>query len=124
MVFSMLLSNKILNIFRSFIVQTMEFGAVTSDSEILIDFVVRFEKLGSMARLDGVGLDEVGVDNVEKNNVVVAFVGCDGESAGLIGEQLSLGFGDCHEYHVGFVVLWSLLGFFHGVDGIGRGAGT
>ena len=76
-----------------------------------------------MARLDGIGLDEVCVDNVEQNNVVVSSVGRDGETAGLVGEQLSLGFGDCHEHHVGFVILWSLFWFLHGVDNIWRGNG-
>ena len=57
----------------------MEFWLVPSDLEVLIDFVVCLEKFGLVARLDGVGLDEVGINNIEKHNVVVAFVGCEGK---------------------------------------------
>ena len=101
----------------------MEFGAVPADAEVLVYFFVGLEDLGSVTGFDGVGLDKVCVDNVEKNNVIVAFVGCDRKPAGLISEELSVGLGDCHEYHVGFVVAGSLLGFFHGVDGVRKGVG-
>ncbi len=72
----------------------MEFRTVPLDAEVFVDIVVRLEKLRPMARLDGIGLDEVCVDNIEQNNVVVSSVGRYGETAGLVGEQLSVGFGD------------------------------
>ncbi len=82
---SILLSNKILNIFQSFVIQVVEFWPVPSEAEVLIDIVVCLEKLSSVARFDAVGLYEVGTDNVKKDNLVVAFVGCDRKLAGLIG---------------------------------------
>ena len=56
------------------------------DSEVLIDFIVCSEELGLVVRFDGVGFDEVGIYNVEKHNVIVFSVGCNGKTAGLIGE--------------------------------------
>ena len=64
----------------------VEFWSVPSDFKVLIDFFLCREKLSLVARLDGVGFDEVGIDNIQKHNVVVAFVGCDMKTAGLIGE--------------------------------------
>ena len=83
--------------FECFIIKAVYFWSVPLDLEVLIDFVLCREMLGSVARLDGVGFDEVGIDTIEKHNVVVAFVGYNGKT--------SLGLSNGHEYHVDFVVL-------------------
>ena len=69
-----------------------------------------------MARFYWVGLDVVGVDSIENDNVVVATVGCYGEAAGLIGEQLAFSFKHGHEDHVGFVIVGRLFVFDHVVE--------
>ena len=46
----------------------MEFGAVPADAEVFVYFFVGLEDFGSVTGFDGVGLDEIGVDNV-KNTI-------------------------------------------------------
>ena len=38
----------------------------------LVDFVICFEELGAVSRLDGIGLDVIWIDGIEDDNVIVA----------------------------------------------------
>ncbi len=53
----------------------------------------------------------IGVVDVEDNNLYMAAVGCDGEAAGLIGEEVAIDLVDGHEDKM----CARVVGFFHGV---------
>ena len=93
----------------------MELGPIPSSAEKVIDVGVGFDELGAVTRFDGVGFDVVGINDVEDDDVVVTSTGCDWKASSLISEQLVVYLGDGHEHYVGFVVVWCLFWWYHGI---------
>ena len=94
----------------------MQLRSVSLDSEEGVHLFVCFEEFAAVARFDGVRLDVVGIHRIENDNVVVASVGCYGEAAGLVCEQLAVDVERGHEDHVCFVIVWCLFVFDHVIE--------
>ncbi len=61
-----------------------------AESEPGEDLAICMEKFLFQAILDGNGENHVSIVDVEDNTICVAAVGCDGEAASLIGEEVAI----------------------------------
>jgi hypothetical protein len=66
-----------------------------------VDLAAGSNKLGFIARFQGLGEHGVGVAFVDNHDALVASARCDGEAAGLIAADVSSDFDDLHAHLVG-----------------------
>jgi hypothetical protein len=88
--------NNCFDVFGFFIVKFMQERFEAVESEPGVDLAICTEKLFFKAILDGNRENCIGVD-VEDNNMCMAIVGCDGEAANLISEEVAIDFVYGHE---------------------------
>ena len=86
----------------------MELGPKPLSAEKVVDVGVGFDELGVVTRFDGVEFDVVCIDNIEDDDVVISSIRCYREAPCLVCEELAVNFGNGHENHVGFVIVWCL----------------
>ncbi len=89
--------NEVFNIFGGFGFHFVELRFEYSTGQILVRDLVGSEEFFFGAVFDGSGCNEVGVIDVEDDNICVAVVGRDWEAACLIGEYLPCDLVDDHE---------------------------
>ena len=92
----LLRGNELEDISRFFVVELVKLRAEASDTKIGVDLVICLEELGAVTRLDGVGFYVVAVDGIENDDVTVAAIGGDGESACLVAVEAPFDVGDRH----------------------------
>jgi hypothetical protein len=68
-----------------------------AESEPGVDFAICMEKLFFRPILEGNRANCIDIVDVDNNNICVAAVGCDGEVAGLISEEVAIDLVDGHE---------------------------
>ena len=95
--FCIVFSDEGLNILGGFIVEAVELGSVAAGLKELVDFFISFQEFAAVSGFDGVRFYVVRIDGIEDDYVVVSSIRCDGEAAGLVGEQLSFNVHHCHE---------------------------
>jgi hypothetical protein len=107
--------NKRFDVFGSFVVEFMEERFEAAESEPCVDLTIGTEKFFFQAILDGNRTNCIVVLDVEDNNVFIAMVGCDGELASLIGEEVAIDLVDGHENKMCVQVVELLRDIFHKV---------
>ncbi len=80
-----------------------------------VDLTMCTKMIFFRAILDGNRSNRIGVEYVEDNNICVATVGCDGEVASMISEEVSIDFIDGHENKMCVCDVGFLRDILHGV---------
>ena len=113
--------NEGFNVMRRLVIHFVEARFEAPGGEIIVSDLVGAKEFFFRPILDGNGSDEVGIVDIEDDQVSVAAVGRDGETSSLIGEYPTGGVGECHEDEMGVVYCAGrrntfILGVIVGVD--------